>query len=172
MGGDGEGFGRASRLSAALVMGFRLLIEGLLQAMDALPVVARSSLATTGDAESTAEAWVVPEPGEERSEVVAIFEKEAGAAVVDEGSQTADAAGDDRFARAPGFEDDDAEGLMHGGEDKDVASLVGIKQGRVVMTEAGQKVDAILQAELGDAAAQGGGVIGLGLGADHDQMSG
>lgn len=75
MSGDGEGFGRASRLSTALVMGFCLLIEGLLQAMNALPVVARSSLATTGDAESTAQAGVVPEPGEERSEVVAIFKK-------------------------------------------------------------------------------------------------
>ena len=172
MGGDGKGFGKANRESAALVMGFCLLIEGLLQAMDALPVVAGDGLATARDAESTAEAGVVPEPGEESGEVVAIFEKEAGAAMVDEGYQTADAAGDDRFARAPGFEDDDAEGFMHGGQDKDVASLVGIEQGGVVMTETGQEVDAILQAEFGDAAAQGGGVIGLGLRADHDQMSG
>lgn len=40
------------------------------------------------------------------------------------------------------------------------------------MAEAGQKVDAILQAEFGDAAAQGGGVIGLGLGADQNEVSG
>lgn len=172
MGGDGKGFGEASRESAALVMRFGLLIKSLLQAMDALPVVAGDGLATARDAEATAEAGVVSEPGEESGEVVAIFKKEAGAAVVDEGSQTADVAGDDRFARAPGFEDDDAEGLVHGGQDKDVASLIGIKQRRVVMTEAGQEVDAILQAELGDAVAQGGGVIGLGLGADENEVSG
>jgi hypothetical protein len=76
VGGEGKGWrgtAGAGGVAAALVMGFGLLVEGFLEAMDALPVVTGGGFPAAGGAEGAAEAGVVAQTGEEGGEVVAIF---------------------------------------------------------------------------------------------------
>jgi hypothetical protein len=83
------------------------------------------------------------------------IEKPAVGILGDEGLQAADPAGDDGFAGAPGFEDDDAERLMHGGQHEGVAGMEGVDEFRVVVAETGEQADGIGQSLGGDELAEG-----------------
>ncbi len=158
------------------MMRFGLLIEVFLEEVNAAPVVVVDGFLVTPGGEMTAESGAVTEAlqlmGQLLNRVVAFdIEEQAGVFITDEVFQAADVTCDDRFASAPGFEGDDAEGLVHAGEYEGIAGVKGIEQTGVIVLHSREEMDGVLELVGGDGGAHPVGVVGLCFGTDEDEAS-
>ena len=153
---------------------FGLLVEVFLKEVNALPVVVGGGLLFALGGEMTAESGAVTEALKLMGQVlngVAAFdvEEQAGVLIANEVFQAADATCQDRFASAPGFEGDDAEGLVHAGEYEGIAGVKGIEKTGVIVLHSREEMDGVLELVGGDGGAHPVGVVGLCFGTDEDE---
>ena len=155
---------------------FGLLVEVFLKEVNALPVVVGGGLLVALGGEMMAESGALTQALELMGEVlyrVAAFdiEEQAGVFISNEVFQAADVTCDDRFASAPSFEGDDAEGLVHAGEHEGIAGVKGIEQTGVIVLHSREEMDGVLEMLGGDGGAHPVGVVGLCFGTDEDEAS-
>ena len=153
---------------------FSLLVEVFLKEVNALPVVVGGGLLVALGGEMMAESGAVTQALELMGEVlyrVAAFdiEEQAGVLISNKVFQSTDMTCKDRFASAPGFEGNDAEGLVHAGKYEGIAGVKGIEQARVVIWHSWEQEHGVLELVGDDGGAHPVGVVGLGFGTDEDE---
>ena len=155
-------------------MRLRGLVELFQLAGDPAPIVARLCLRAPGRAEPLPQrrgGGHAPQLGGQsvRAGVAGGMNEQAVFAVAHQGLQAAHAVDDDRPARAPGFEDYNAERLVPRGQHKHVASMEGIDQVGVIVAQAREDANATAKLIRADEFAELRGVVGLGLWADQQE---
>lgn len=153
---------------------FGLLIELLLESVNATPVVVRDGFMVAAGCEVMAEVRAVRQALQLMRELLNSvltldFEKETILSITNEVFQTTDATGDHRFTGTPGFEGYDTKRLMGAREHEDIAGLEGIEETWVIIPETWQQKHGVLELVGLQGGSNSSSVVWLGFWADQDE---